>query len=62
MNAHVFECYEEQSDYRQFSKTREALEGDVKKNLKVTEEMATLLTKEMEEPSLKNPLGPEPRL
>ena len=33
MNGHVFECYEEQSDRRQYAKTLEALEGYVKKTL-----------------------------
>jgi hypothetical protein len=34
MNGNVFECYEEQSDPRQYTKTVEALEGYVKKTLK----------------------------
>jgi hypothetical protein len=33
MNNNVFECYDEQSDRRQYAKTLEALEGYAKKNL-----------------------------
>ena len=42
MNANVFECYEEQSDRRQYSKTLEALESYVKKSLKYSEDLASL--------------------
>jgi hypothetical protein len=42
MNGNVFECYEEQSDRRQYTKTVEALEGYVKKTLKYSEDLAPL--------------------
>jgi hypothetical protein len=43
MNGHVFECYEEQGDRRQYSKTLEALNGDVKKSCKFLQDMAPSL-------------------
>jgi hypothetical protein len=39
MNGNVFECYDEQSDRRQYAKTVEALMGYVKKNLKCAEDL-----------------------
>jgi hypothetical protein len=45
MNANVFQCYEEQTDRRQFSKTIEALEAYTKKNLKFAEDLAPLSPK-----------------
>ena len=40
MNGHVFECYDEQTDRRQFARTSEELHGYVKKNLKFYEDIA----------------------
>ncbi|KAI2501022.1 hypothetical protein MHU86_13434 [Fragilaria crotonensis] len=42
MNGHVFQCFEEQSDRRQYAKTIEALDGYVKKNLTYSADMAPL--------------------
>jgi hypothetical protein len=42
MNGNVFECYNEQSDRRQYAKSIEALEGYVKKNLEFSEDVAVL--------------------
>ena len=56
MNANVFECFEEQTDRRQFAKTREALEAYAKKTLKFAEDLAPLFADEMEEPQLELPL------
>ena len=44
MNGHVFECYDEQSDRRQFVKTVEALESHVKKTIKNPEDLASAKT------------------
>ena len=55
MNANVFECFEEQTDRRQFTKTRDALEAYVKKNMKFAEDMTSLFADEMEEPQLELP-------
>jgi hypothetical protein len=40
MNGNDFECYNEQSDRRQYAKSIEALEGYVKKNLDFSEDVA----------------------
>jgi hypothetical protein len=55
MNANVFECFEEQTSRRQFTKTRDALEAYVKKNLKFAEDVTSLFADEMEEPQLEIP-------
>jgi 5'-deoxynucleotidase YfbR-like HD superfamily hydrolase len=56
MNANVFQCYEEQSDTRQFIKTKEALDAYVKKNLKYNnEDLASLFADEMTLPELDMP-------
>ncbi|KAI2506456.1 hypothetical protein MHU86_7971 [Fragilaria crotonensis] len=60
MNANVFECFEEQTDRRQFTKTLEALEAYVKKNLKFAEDMTALFADEMEEPQLELPTELDP--
>ena len=58
MNGHVFECYEEQGDRRQYAKTLEALEGYVKKTCKFPQDIAPLFATEMKEPALKKPDNP----
>ena len=58
MNGQVFECYEEQSDRRQYSRTLEALEGYVKKSLKYSEDLATLFADKMEAPTVSMPMDP----
>jgi hypothetical protein len=58
MNANVFECYEEQSDRRQYSKTLEALESYVKKSLKYSEDMSTLFAETMATPKVGMPVDP----
>ncbi|KAI2490508.1 hypothetical protein MHU86_24062 [Fragilaria crotonensis] len=55
MNGNVFECYDEQTDRRQYAKTVEALEGYAKKNLKYAEDLATLFATEMKLPTLEKP-------
>ena len=62
MNGHVFECYDEQNDRRQYTKTRDALDGYVKKNLKFVEDLLPLFAEEMEEPVLEvlEELSPNP--
>jgi hypothetical protein len=40
MNENVFECYDEQTDRRQYAKTLEALDGYVKKGMKYSEDLA----------------------
>jgi hypothetical protein len=55
MNANVFECFEEQTEHRQFAKTREALEAYVKKNLNFAEDVSSLFSDNMEEPQLEIP-------
>ena len=59
MNGHVFECYEEQSDRRQYSKTLEALESHVKKSLKYSEDLATLFAETMATPKIDMPTEPD---
>ena len=46
MHGNVFECYDEQADRRQFSKTVEALESHVKKTLKYSEDLTPLFASE----------------
>jgi hypothetical protein len=58
MNGNVFECYEEQSDRRQYAKTVEALEGYVKKTLKYSEDLAPLFAESMAVPTLDMPDDP----
>jgi Zinc knuckle len=63
MNGNVFECYEEQTDRRQFSKTIEALESYVKKHLKYAEDLSKLFGDPMAEPTIsmpKDPTNPKP--
>ncbi|KAI2503212.1 hypothetical protein MHU86_11235 [Fragilaria crotonensis] len=60
MNGNVFECYDEQTDRRQYAKTVEALEGYAKKNLKYAEDLATLFATEMKLPTLEKPMRPGP--
>jgi hypothetical protein len=59
MNANVFECYEEQSDRRQYSKTLEALESYVKKSLKYSEDLASLFAESMATPKIDKPGEPD---
>jgi hypothetical protein len=58
MNGNVFECYDEQTDRRQYAKTIEALEGYVKKGLKYAEDLAPLFAPEMKLPTLEKPTKP----
>ena len=55
MNTNVFECFEEQTEHRQFAKTREALEAYVKKNLNFAEDVSSLFSDDVEEPQLEIP-------
>ena len=54
MNGHVFECYFEQGDKRQYARTIEALEGYAKKNLKFSEDFASFAF-EASEPVIEKP-------
>jgi hypothetical protein len=58
MNGHVFECFDEQGDRRQYSKTVEALEGYVKKSLKFSEDLAPLFATNMIAPTVAMPAEP----
>ena len=60
MNGHVFECYFEQGDKRQYARTVEALEGYAKKNLKFSEDFASLFAFEASEPAIEKPSDLEP--
>ena len=55
MNGNVFECFEEQTDRRQYTKTLEALEAYTRKTLKFAEDLAQLFAEEMEAPVLDLP-------
>jgi hypothetical protein len=58
MNGDVFECYDEQSDRRQFAKTVEALEGHVKKSLTFSEDVASLFLAQSTLPTAVLPIRP----
>lgn len=58
MNGHVFECYDEQSDRRQFTKTVKALESHVKKTMKNPEDLASLFAPQPSLPVLTKPPKP----
>jgi hypothetical protein len=58
MGGHVFECYEEQRDRRQYAKTLEALEGHVKKTMKYAGDLASLFANNMSAPEIKRPAKP----
>ncbi|KAI2499682.1 Reverse transcriptase (RNA-dependent DNA polymerase) [Fragilaria crotonensis] len=60
MNGHVFECAFEQGDKRQYVKTVEALEGYGKKNLKYSEDFASLFAFEPSEPTIEKPVDLPP--
>ena len=59
MNGNVFECYDEQTDRRQFAKTMEALQQYAKKNLKYYEDTAPLFAVDMATPTISKPVAPE---
>ena len=61
MGGHVFECYEEQTDRRQYAKTLEALEGHVKKTMKYAEDLSTFFGDEMLAPEIERPAKPGPQ-
>jgi hypothetical protein len=58
MNGHVFECYDEQGDRRQYTKTVEALEAYVKKQLTYSEDLSSLFAEDMKAPVISEPLDP----
>jgi hypothetical protein len=58
MGGNVFECYEEQTDRRQYAKTVEALEGHVKKSMKYPEDLAPLFATDCKLPVLQKPPRP----
>ena len=55
MNGHVFQCYEEQDDRRQFAKTFEMLKSHVKKSLKFSEDLSPLFAETMVQPTIDLP-------
>jgi hypothetical protein len=55
MNGNVFECYEEQTDRRQYGKTIEALDSYSKKHLKYSADLAALFGETMSEPIINMP-------
>ena len=59
MNRHVFECYDKQSNRRQYAKTLEALEAHVRKVLKFLEDLASLFADTMEALTLVEPAEPD---
>ena len=60
MHGNVFECYEEQTDRRQYAKTLEALESHAKKTSKFAEDLAPLFAETIAEPTLIMPDDPGP--
>jgi hypothetical protein len=55
MTGNVFECYEEQSDRRQYANTLEALDGYVKKTCKFPQDIAPLFAADMQQPVVTKP-------
>ena len=58
MNGHVFECYDEQTDRRQYAKTVEAFENYVKKTLKFSEDLSPLFATDSKLPEIEKPAKP----
>jgi hypothetical protein len=58
MNSNVFECYDEQTDRRQYTKTVEALKEYAKKNLKYAADLAPLFAPDLKLPTLEKPTKP----
>ena len=58
MNGHVFECYDEQGDRRQFSKTIEALKIYLPTTMKYPEDLAPLFSPAMLLPKIEFPTNP----
>ena len=58
MHENAFECYDEQTDRRQFSKTVEALESHAKMTFKYSEDLAPLFATESRIPVLPTPHKP----
>ena len=58
MNGHVFECYDKQSDRREYAKTVEALGSYAKKTLKYAEDLAPLFADDMATPTIDMPEDP----
>jgi hypothetical protein len=60
MNGRVFECFDKQSNRRQFNRTLEALEEYAKKTLKHLEDLAPLFVEQITLPTLDEPDDPDP--
>ena len=58
MNGNVFECFEEQSDRRQFSKTIECLDAYARKTLSYTADLTPLFAARMTTPVIARPVPP----
>jgi len=55
MNGHVFECFDEQRDRRQYSKTLDALQEYAKKHTKFSEDLSPLFATDMRNPVIEPP-------
>ena len=56
MNGHVFQCYEECTDRRQFEKTKEALAAYIYKTVDFPDDLESIFAKDMTEPVLEKPV------
>jgi hypothetical protein len=58
MNGHVFECFEEQGDRRQYAKTVEALQAYMQKTMRYSEDLKPLFAPAMLLPTVELPVNP----
>ena len=52
MSGHMFECYGEQNDRRQYARTSEALDAYVKRNMSYAADLAPLFAAKMKPPAV----------
>ena len=62
MKGNVFQCYEEQTDRRQYPKTIEALAVYAKENLDYHTDLEGLFATPMKVPSISLPVEPAPQV
>ena len=55
MNGNVFECYEEQTDRRQYAKTLQAFEAHARKSLECAADLAPLFASTPAQPVIAEP-------
>ena len=60
MNGHVFQCYDEQDDRRQYARTLEALTSYIQKTFKYAEDLEPLFAEKMVMPKVVKPITPDP--